>query len=412
MASSALSVSSASSASRAPMPLIVSLGIDCCIKYLLNGSYNWLKQSGDLKPGLIIEDFPFDYSITYGSITELLSNEYEEPEESDMEYKPNGDLYDKKHNISFRHGDVAVGRAGNHTQTSTTKDYAKGFGKRLNKLKTYIDKKLHKILFFRKTHGQHHHEDFKDKNFMNTIEELEDCIELDEYLTTSHPDLVYQIIIYVVDCNECNKKKDELYDFINTHIKTPAFSRKITFHLIEREVLDYDLGKIDIRDENYNQKLANLDTTPRQLLKQKKTDTNIESDIIAFESYIDEIFHKDGKKIIHDTQLRIAKLKPSSSGRGHAHGRGRGGLGRGSSHGSSHGSTLGSTHGHGSSSSGRGRGGRGGGRGRGGRGGGRGGGGTINDGYTKRKNKKSSKGKSKTKDRHNKVKKTKKTKKH
>jgi len=398
--------SSASSASRAPMPLIVSLGIDCCIKYLLNGSYDWFEtHKGDFKPGLTIEhfikeDFPFDYSITYGSITELLSNEYEEPEKSDMEDKSNGDLYDREHNISFRHGDVVVGRAGNHKQSTTTEVYAKGFGNRLETLKKYINDPHppNKILFFRKTHGQHHHKDFKDfehKNWMTTIEELEDCIALDKYLTRSHPDLDYQIIIYVVDCKECNKK-DELYDFINTHITNPAFSRKITFHLIEREVLDYDLGKINIRDKNYNQKLANLNTTPFQLLKQKKTDENIKSDIIAFESYIDEIFHKDGETIVHDKQLRIAKLNPSSSSRGH-----------GPSNGPTHG------HGRGSSSGRRGRG-RGGGSsssGRGGRGRGGVGGGTINDGYTKRKNKKSSKGKSKTKERHNKIKKTKKIKK-
>jgi hypothetical protein len=372
----ASSASSASSASRASIPLIVSLGIDCCIKYLLNGSYDWLKKSKDLKPGLTIEhfikeDFPFDYSITYGSITELLSNEYEDPEKSDMEYI-NGDLYDKKHNISFRHGDVVVGRAGNHKQSTTTEVYAKGFGNRLETLKKYINDPYppNKILFFRKTHGQHHHKDFEyfeHKNWMTTIEELEDCIALDEYLNTTHPDLDYQIIIYVVDCKKC--ENDKLYYFINTHIKKPDFSGKITFHLIEREVLDYDLGKINIRDKNYNQKLANLNTTPRQLLK--KNDENIDSDIIAFESYIDEIFKERGETIDHTQHLRIAKLKLSSSGGGR----------------------------------GRGRGGRGGGR-------GRVGGGTINDGYTKRKNKKSSKGKSKTKDRHNKVKKTKKTKKH
>ena len=68
---------------------------------------------------------------------------------------------------------------------------------RIALFKTILERTTDKITFVRKSHGSHHHSEYK-----NVVNDIDDMIKLDLLLSERYPNLVYDIHIILI-CDRC-----------------------------------------------------------------------------------------------------------------------------------------------------------------------------------------------------------------
>jgi len=168
-------------------PLVISLGVDCSIKFLLK------------KKNIEQPTFPFDWIVSYKGVTDLISNNLQKSKLIDGK---NLDTYiDKKNGILFMHDDK--------------KDIYEKYTRRLNRLNKYLEyyeKKNKKIIFMRKSHNiLHHLEDYEYKYNCVIKNDIEDMKNLNKYLSKTYPKLNYIIHLFLM-CNRCYSNYKQKYN--------------------------------------------------------------------------------------------------------------------------------------------------------------------------------------------------------
>lgn len=170
--------------------MFISLGIDC-------GTANILQELG-----LRTCSLPFDWTVTYEGITNIINNDF-----TNFLPKNNNNNYEKLNKSSgtlFLHNNFP-------------NDIEK-MNERINRFKNLLETRNEKIIFVRKSHGSHHHNEYD-----NVINDIDDSINLEQLLLKKYPNLKYEIHVILI-CDKC---------FTNVNINE-NISNNIKIHNIAR----------------------------------------------------------------------------------------------------------------------------------------------------------------------------------
>jgi hypothetical protein len=169
--------------------IIIPLGIDC-------GIASYLKEKNLRNISL-----PFDWSVPYNGIAKIFKNDFKE-------LLPEYGIINKNYEINFVHNTFP-----RDTEQMT---------RRINRLLDLLNSQ-EELLFIRRGHAIHHHDESKKFNF-TLKNDLDDMIELNELIQTKYPNLKYKIHVVLV-CGICFKQ--EKYEDINNIIIHNISSMKL-----------------------------------------------------------------------------------------------------------------------------------------------------------------------------------------
>lgn len=198
------------------MVIYIPIGIDC-------GVSDTLKELNIREKA-----YPFDHIVSYNGICEIIKNDFKDflPDLNKEtviignDNKPN--VFNSKYGLKFIHDDL-------YKQEEIDK-----YNRRIDRFKELLKREDNElIVFIRKGHAYHNHNEFKFKN------ELLDTIELDNYLKETYPKLNYKIIVILL-CYNCYKltaykdisKNIEIHYSLITDIRDDEWTNKcITGHI-------------------------------------------------------------------------------------------------------------------------------------------------------------------------------------
>jgi ribosome-binding ATPase YchF (GTP1/OBG family) len=181
---------------------------------------------------------PFDWIVTINSIYEIIkndfidfipSNQFEENyitinqnnnsininNENDLEIdKHNNMIFNNKYKILFLHNKFP--------------DDNEKIQRRIKRFNEILQKSENKVIFIRKTHMNHHHNEIKNFFGQDQInDEVEEAEKLDVLLQTKYPTLDFQIVI-ILACDLCYCDNNKItYTTKSTNIIIENFSGKI-----------------------------------------------------------------------------------------------------------------------------------------------------------------------------------------
>ena len=142
------------------MSIIVPIGVDC-------GVANFLRDNGYRNFSL-----PFDWVVSYGGVTNIIKKEF--------------DNFEKDKSVNFIHHSFP--------------DDNKKINRRIKRFLDLLNGD-DEIIFLRKAHSEHHH------NESNLIKnDFEDCEDLYDLLKLKYKKLKFKIILFLV-CSECFYEK-------------------------------------------------------------------------------------------------------------------------------------------------------------------------------------------------------------
>lgn len=170
--------------------MFISLGVDC-------GTANILKQLG-----LRNYSLPFDWVVTYEGITNIINNNF-------TNYLP------KDHNNKYEKLNRNSGTLFLHNNFP---DDIEIMNKRIDRFKNLLETSNEKIIFVRKSHGSHHHDEYN-----NIINDIDDAINLDLLLLKKYPNIIYEIHLILI-CDNCFTNI-EINENISNNIKIHNISR-------------------------------------------------------------------------------------------------------------------------------------------------------------------------------------------
>ena len=172
--------------------IIIPIGVDC-------GNAEFLKRHN-----LRNFSLPFDWLVTYNGISNIIKNDFNGfiPGPTEI-FVPNYDTL-------FLHNNFPED---NETMI-----------RRINRFKNILETTYEKVVFVRKGHAFHHHNE--QNNRFNIIKsDIQDAEDLDVVLKEKYPNLNFEIIVILV-CGKCFHS-DEKYESASKNIKiynisTPA----------------------------------------------------------------------------------------------------------------------------------------------------------------------------------------------
>jgi len=174
--------------------IIIPIGIDCGLASLLK-KYNLRNFS-----------LPFDWIVSYSGISKIITNDFK-----NFLYDVNTDKVNKTYDLCFYHN-------------TFPEDYIK-MNRRINRLFNLLNSSEEELVFFRKGHAFHHHEEC-NKHKVNLANDIDDAEELNKVLKNKYPKLKYKIIVALV-CDTCfdknkiyNSDNDNIYIY---NIATPTY---------------------------------------------------------------------------------------------------------------------------------------------------------------------------------------------
>lgn len=173
--------------------IIIPCGIHCGLAGLLK-KYN-LRQFS----------LPFDWSVSYGGISNIIKNDFKG-------FIPtNSNKINKIYNYSFYHNNFP-------------EDIEK-MTRRCKRLLDLLEKTKEEVIFIRKGHAFHHHEECK-QNDLCLENDIKDFENLSIILKEKYPNLKYKIIVVLV-CDTCFcKNTNYISNDVNLkiyNIATPKF---------------------------------------------------------------------------------------------------------------------------------------------------------------------------------------------
>ena len=146
--------------------IIIPIGIDCGVATFLK-EYNLRTMS-----------LPFDWIITYKGVSNIIKNKF-------LNFLP--PLQSSTEGIRFVHDEFP----------ENTEKYKR----RINRFHNLLSSPPSHITFFRKGHLIHNHGE------SDIVNEVDDIIKLDEYLSSEYPNFDYKIIL-TLSCHQCNTPTD------------------------------------------------------------------------------------------------------------------------------------------------------------------------------------------------------------
>ena len=155
--------------------IIIPIGIDCGVASFLK-EYNLRTMS-----------LPFDWIMTYKGVSNIIKNKF-------LNFLPLVQSSTKStkdtittEGIGFIHDDFP--------------DNTEKYKRRIDRFQNLLSFPCSPITFFRKGHLIHNHVE------SNIVNEVDDIIKLDEYLSLEYPNLDYKIIV-TLSCPQCNCPTD------------------------------------------------------------------------------------------------------------------------------------------------------------------------------------------------------------
>jgi hypothetical protein len=183
-------MSAAPDSKSTPKYLYIPIGIDCDVATMCK------------ELGIREAAFPFDHIVTYEGITNIVKNDFQgflPNAKTDDLNEPS--ILNKQYGVRFMHD--------NFLKKSDVDKYKRRIERFNNILKT--EKK--KVIFIKKGHSLHHHNEYNMTNEYNEIKEL------DDYLQNNYKELDYKIVLILL-CKVCNCKyvKDDNRKNIDVYI--------------------------------------------------------------------------------------------------------------------------------------------------------------------------------------------------
>lgn len=197
--------------------IFVSLGVDCSTASIFNS----LKLRNC--------SLPFDWVVTYEGITNIIKNDFTNylPELCDNKYQN----LNKNCGVAFIHNKFP--------------DDLEKMKLRIERFKNLLEISNEKIIFVRKSHGNHHHNEYK-----NVTDDVDDAINLDLLFKEKYPNLIYEIHVMLV-CDKCfmNTKINEN---ISTNIKIYNLTRPcpVNANITNPDYFDDLCKKLYTTDQN------------------------------------------------------------------------------------------------------------------------------------------------------------------
>tara|TARA_B110000858_G_scaffold48774_2_gene56225 strand:- start:553 stop:1179 length:627 start_codon:yes stop_codon:yes gene_type:complete len=140
--------------------------------------------------------YPFDHIVTYNGITDILKNNFDNFIPEIHENTINNHILNKKYNTKFIHDNFLLDQE--------KEKYKRRINRFLETLDNYNKLPNNKIIFIKKGHSIHHHNE--TDNIINEYNEIKD---FNYFLKNNYKNLNYEIKIILL-CKQCNKNiKDE-----------------------------------------------------------------------------------------------------------------------------------------------------------------------------------------------------------
>jgi hypothetical protein len=181
--------------------IIIPIGIDCGIATFLK-EYNLRTMS-----------LPFDWIMTYKGVFNIIKNKFHDflPKPSTLTRSTKDFITPE--GIRFVHDEFP----------QNTEKYER----RINRFHTLLSSPPYQITFFRKGHLIHNHTE------SNIVNEVDDIIKLDQYLSLEYPNLEYKIIL-TLSCHQCNTPTDTfthsnkitIYNLSNSSLSIQQYDEK------------------------------------------------------------------------------------------------------------------------------------------------------------------------------------------
>ena len=194
------------------MTIIISIGCDCGVSEMTK-KYN-----------LRTTAYPFDWLCTYKGVSDIIKNDFKDflPDLSKIEDLnivdgcPN--VFNHKYGLKFIHDKLEL---------QEEKDK---YERRINRFKELLkNPPKEKIIFMKKGFNYHNIGEYELKS------EIEDIIELNNYLQEKYKDLNYEIILILMnykyykdfDINSIKEKNIKIYKYLVTDIRKEELHNKI-----------------------------------------------------------------------------------------------------------------------------------------------------------------------------------------
>tara|TARA_B110000211_G_scaffold18833_1_gene19593 strand:- start:99 stop:677 length:579 start_codon:yes stop_codon:yes gene_type:complete len=182
--------------------MIIPIGVDCGMAEFVR-KYNLRNIS-----------FPFDWTVSYNGVSKCIDDGFKfftEPLNNRI----------NKYGVSFPHD-----FENNNLLYQDREKYIR----RCNRLINILETSNEEIIFCRKGHAYHHHNEHNGK-YSNINNDIDDVEKLDLILQNKYPQLKYKIIVILV-CGKCfnsietyksNSDRIEIYNIATPQVDDPLF---------------------------------------------------------------------------------------------------------------------------------------------------------------------------------------------
>jgi hypothetical protein len=188
--------------------IIIPIGVDC-------GTAGLLKDNG-----LRTFSFPFDWCVTYNGVSKIFKEDFAKFTSI------NEQRLNTEYDIYFFHDF--------HSSTYDA-DEAK-YTRRINRLKSILETTTEPVLFFRKGHASHNHNEHNGR-YTTMNSDIQDSEELYTILKSKYPGLNFSIVVTLA-CGMCYDEKyqykSNAIDIIN--IATPTVDND-TFTKVFKDII-------------------------------------------------------------------------------------------------------------------------------------------------------------------------------
>jgi len=153
--------------------MFIPIGVDC-------GNAGFLKENN-----LRSSAFPFDWIVTYDGVSKIIKDNFKGfvPNNNNNLFNSNyNTLYINSHNYFPNDIEKIV--------------------RRINRFKEILENSKEEIIFIRKGHAPHHHQEQSARSCCIVKNDIKDAEELDIILKEKYPELNYKIIIILI-CGSC-----------------------------------------------------------------------------------------------------------------------------------------------------------------------------------------------------------------
>jgi hypothetical protein len=171
--------------------IFISLGTDCGVASILKNL------------NLRFCSLPFDWVVTYNGVNDIITNNF-------IDYLP------KDNNVILSHS--------NFPHNKFPDDYEK-MNNRINRFIELLKIKNKELIFIRKGHYIHHHDEVKEKGYL-LKNDLIDCEELFIFLKNKYPELKFQIKLFLC-CHHCF---DSTKEYISKNVDIYNISTNISIN--------------------------------------------------------------------------------------------------------------------------------------------------------------------------------------